>query len=1325
MHTDTRGSVFLGGAIIREDREPNEPDFDYDKFLGNMPSTKPVVFISSTAKDLAQHREAAAQAARQAGFDCQMMEEFEAQSLKPPYAACMQKVRPCDVLIVLVAHRYGWVPEDQPDKQAKSITWLECEEALRDPKKEVLAFVIDPDHKWPVELKESYRATEALEKGKLTAKAQKEITRNVQKLGEFKTWLGSLGFRSTFTDTDSVNSEVEEQLAKWLKRHPDFHPEGQDNPAQYLRQLREETRWIDIRGLQVGDGKVYRFAIDDLYIPLTASRSESIIQPSETTPSYPLTGRRSIPLEELLSHTHVVIEGGPGSGKTTFLRRIAYELCRDDGKPSLMLPSHGFPIYIRIAHLEEHITKCRSRNQQDAPLHDDSPSWLVHFLVSRSSDRGWNLNAAFFEATLRRPGTTILLDGLDEASSRLARESSAQLLFAAAADYEKCRFVVTARPQAYAGLAKLSGFEEFLIDDLQPEAAETFLRHWSRSLFPSDEGAADQHWRALSEALNARAAIQVMARNPVMLTALAVVHWNERRLPEQRSDLYSSITNWLVRVRDTRPGRETPDRVLSLLGHLALGMQTQAKGRITQISKVAAAEMIAPHFHEHRDGKLRLERARAFLDTEEVDSGIFVTHGSVLSFWHLTLQEFLAARIIAGLTDFDQQKLLFADEKLYRPEWHELMLLLGGILIGQGTEKVDGLFRAMLDRVMQEAPILEKAGCVGLIGAMLSDLVPYSYKLPDPLDVRMRFGAQEISAGEGLEFEGLDVMLRLGLAKAATQFCNENPEQMRRLTIPVPTLLVQAFNHPDLRVRERLIGALLEQHYENREVRDALIQFAQASSNLPFRRQIERGFEFRFPAWKRWLAKVDGEDAAIPDFYGTTAVSMRVARIRLRNIRIFEDTGVIELAPRGSLFVGENSAGKTTLLRSITLAALGPALANQSGCRPQSYLRFGEQHGSIEVAFELKIGDAPYVEFVSGLAIQRGETAFRALDAESLTLALHNCASRLDSLRTRSEDSFGFLCAYGAFRTFSDPTSSLVPQKDQVVLDRVKSLFDQHASVIDPDIASRVFSGQFINFRRPPVPLSPSVLKAMQQHLAALLPGFGNSEYAAGSSFPIPGNVVPLRDLSDGYLSMVAMIGSLFHHVFVTFGVADDPASVSGILLIDEIDAHLHPSWQRRILPDLAGTCSNLQILATTHSPMVAASVDSSSVFHVVRSEESGRIEVRTYEMVLQGLEADEILTAPLFGLDDTRDLGTEKDEKRYDELRLLISPTESEVAERNELATKLFGHRADNLRTATTGVFDSLKESLEEKMKSDSIEEQARRLIEAERLIEKMLAGH
>src|SRR5260370_22889002 len=87
----------LNIILINRQRQPRSALIDYDKFRADMPIIKPVVFISSTSKDLPEHREAAAKAARQAGFEASMMEDFEAQSLKPPYPACMEKVRGCDV----------------------------------------------------------------------------------------------------------------------------------------------------------------------------------------------------------------------------------------------------------------------------------------------------------------------------------------------------------------------------------------------------------------------------------------------------------------------------------------------------------------------------------------------------------------------------------------------------------------------------------------------------------------------------------------------------------------------------------------------------------------------------------------------------------------------------------------------------------------------------------------------------------------------------------------------------------------------------------------------------------------------------------------------------------------------------------------------------------------------------------------------------------------------------------------------------------------------------------------------------------------------------
>jgi len=172
----------------------------------------PIVFISSTSEDLKPYRAKAELAAKKAGFFPRMMEYFTASGAHPPLGACMEEISgsaaksPADVLVVIVAHRYGWVPDDQPGPDYKSITWLECEEAIRGGR-EVLAFLVDKQIDWPEPLKEDYRLTQAVRENKPAselAKLVEEVPRNVARLKDFKDWLNGLGIRSTFTSPDSL-----------------------------------------------------------------------------------------------------------------------------------------------------------------------------------------------------------------------------------------------------------------------------------------------------------------------------------------------------------------------------------------------------------------------------------------------------------------------------------------------------------------------------------------------------------------------------------------------------------------------------------------------------------------------------------------------------------------------------------------------------------------------------------------------------------------------------------------------------------------------------------------------------------------------------------------------------------------------------------------------------------------------------------------------------------------------------------------------------------------------------------------------------------------
>jgi formylglycine-generating enzyme required for sulfatase activity len=553
--------------------------------------------------------------------------------------------------------------------------------------------------------------------------------------------------------------------------------------------------------------------------------------------------RSRVELEDLLSYRRLVIVGDPGAGKTTFLCRIALELSKawlrwehaqagivvptpDVAEPGSQATASFFarlaaalrrspgevvagtgarspaaagsrqsveeseprlPVLIRIAELSEHIRKCRARADCDGPTAEDSPAWLVHFLNQQSKENKWGLEAAFFEQRLEGGSALLLLDGLDEPPGTIEREAMARLFEKATHAYQRCRFVVTTRPLAYVGKAVLEGFEEAQIEPLEPEDVEGFLGHWCRALFPESEEEAGRHLRELAEALRSTAEIRLMARNPVMLTALAVVHWNERRLPEQRAELYKSILNWLARSRERRRGREPAERCLRLLGHLALGMQNRPGGRLVEVSIREAADGLVDQFRAEGEA---LSRALDFIAQEEVDSGIIVSQGTKVRFKHLTFQEYLAAKAIGGLEDPEQYKLLLTDDKIYRPEWREVALLLAGVLYETGEPKVDRLVTEVLKRLEEPASLAERAKCAGLLGAMVRDLRTLGYK---PADRRYEETLQSVlGIFDVQKAASVDFQVRLEAAGALGQAGDPRLEENNWIRIEAGKFLMGA-----------------------------------------------------------------------------------------------------------------------------------------------------------------------------------------------------------------------------------------------------------------------------------------------------------------------------------------------------------------------------------------------------------------------------------------------------------------------------------------------------------------------------------------------------
>jgi hypothetical protein len=280
-----------------------------------------------------------------------------------------------------------------------------------------------------------------------------------------------------------------------------------------------------------------------------------------------------------------------------------------------------------------------------------------------------------------------------------------------------------------------------------------------------------------------------------MLTALAVVHWNQKRLPDQRAELYESIVVWLARARENRKGRMSAERCISLLQTIALAMQSSPEGRLVELPRRSAAEQIASGFTP--EGSSDVEAAERFLMEEELDSGIVVARADNLRFWHLSFQEFLAARAIASLREKDQRRLLLINmEKSLSPEWRETVLLFSGILYHQGPEKLHAFLEAFLDPSADASSLSQKAKLVSLIGAIQRDLTSFQFRFQNTRFEEIRSSVMRVFDAAGANM--LELGARLEAAEAIGQSGDPRLNEDCWIAIPAGRFFVGAqLDDPD------------------------------------------------------------------------------------------------------------------------------------------------------------------------------------------------------------------------------------------------------------------------------------------------------------------------------------------------------------------------------------------------------------------------------------------------------------------------------------------------------------------------------------------------
>ncbi|UCM88551.1 AAA family ATPase [Streptomyces marincola] len=399
---------------------------------------------------------------------------------------------------------------------------------------------------------------------------------------------------------------------------------------------------------------------------------------------------------------------------------------------------------------------------------------------------------------------------------------------------------------------------------------------------------------------------------------------------------------------------------------------------------------------------------------------------------------------------------------------------------------------------------------------------------------------------------------------------------------------------------------------------------------------------------------------------------MYLSRLRMSEIRGFHGRRAIDLPfvrPDGTfagwtVIAGRNGSGKTSLLRAIALTLAGDRVAENLAPDYPNWRSSEESEGIIEASFRMDDEESaalfPEPSAPPAEPEEHGQVRivlpvptrndwprsiplmvpgwFQSLIAPQAN-ASTDSAPRVPLLLTRN--TFG--AGYGPYRRLSRTIADRRnPTETQEHASRFATLFDEDAS-----LAEGVAWMVGLHLRRLEGDNAAAhVLDTVEELLGdGLLPdGYIVEKVNSSGLWVRRGQQsFPLAEMSDGYRTVTALVLDLVRHLFSHHGelrVAREDGRVAlrtpGIVLIDEIDAHLHVSWQQRIGDWLKQHFPRVQFIVTTHSPYICQAADPAGLIRLPGPDEDAPAEVvedALYRRVVYGTGDDAVLS-DLFGLD-------------------------------------------------------------------------------------------
>ncbi|MQS43218.1 AAA family ATPase [Xanthomonas translucens] len=387
---------------------------------------------------------------------------------------------------------------------------------------------------------------------------------------------------------------------------------------------------------------------------------------------------------------------------------------------------------------------------------------------------------------------------------------------------------------------------------------------------------------------------------------------------------------------------------------------------------------------------------------------------------------------------------------------------------------------------------------------------------------------------------------------------------------------------------------------------------------------------------------------------------MYIHRVILRDVKSFENLELrfdrkeqsgAKIYSGWNVLTGDNSAGKTTVLKAIALALVGPDVARALQPSFNGWIREGSEDASIAVQIfggdedKFTTGRPPLEPFYAEISLEkRGGEVYPVAGNEYVKKK----KSALNGPWAIGQGAW-FAVAYGPFRRlYGTSTEAMRLMSAPGRPPRFATLFKEDATLGEGQTWLKELQFKSLELKDKERGLLKDVLDILD---ADFLRHGLRVERVDSEGLWLRnelGMVLPLSDMSDGYRSSLALLIDILRHLADVFpGVpliakdegGDPYVAHAGVVLIDEVDAHLHPEWQRQLGFWLKKHFPNVQFIVSSHSAFVCQAADDLGVYYLGGSEgatTSNRVNEEQWKEIVSGT-ADEVLRSVAFGLKHTR----------------------------------------------------------------------------------------